>query len=126
MKCEICDKNLGLDRRWVLVDETQKCIWTGANETPEVNIQEGIHVGYYCCEQHANEACNTYLTFADAKATWSDVRPIEDCGICETSFNTNSWHRALTLSQELGYEDNPEIIDIKYVARFCPTCVPCG
>lgn len=125
MNCEICDKNIGTDLRWVLADETQMCIWTGPDEMPEIDFREVVLIGYYCCEQHADEACNKYLTLAGAKATWADVRPTEVCSICEADFNTNSWHRVLTLSQERGDEDNPEIVDVEYVARFCPQCIPC-
>jgi hypothetical protein len=91
---------------------------------PEVNIGEVAILGYYCCEQHAIEAYNSYLTLAGATATWPDVLPIENCGICKESFNTNIWHKALILSKERGYANNPEIINNKYVARFCQKCNP--
>lgn len=125
MKCDLCGVILGLDIRWVLLDEIQKCIWTAPDEMPTVDIKYATFLGNYCCKPHAIEACNTYLTLAEAKATWSDVRPIEECGICSATFNTNTWHRVLTLSQERGYEASPEIINGEYVARFCQTCVPC-
>ena len=124
MKCEICNKNLGLDLRWVLTDENQNCLMEGPNGIPEIDIKEGTVIGYYCSEQHAHEACNMYLSSVKAEATWSSVRSIEDCGICKASFNTNTWHKVLALSQERGHESDPELIDIEYVTRFCPTCIP--
>ncbi|SFI46285.1 hypothetical protein SAMN05428978_101168 [Nitrosomonas sp. Nm34] len=91
---------------------------------PEVNIWEAAILGYYCYEQYAIEAASSYLTLAGGEATWSDVLPIEDCGICRKSFNTNTWHKVLTLSKERGHESKLEIINNKYVARFCQKCNP--
>lgn len=124
MNCKTCGKNLGLGQRYVLLDETQMCIWSAPDAVPEVDIREALVLDYYCCEQHAMEACKAYLAQVGAEATWSDVRPFEDCGICKEYFDTTSWHKVLTLSEERGIEDDPQIIDRKYVARFCQSCVP--
>ncbi len=126
MNCGICDKNLGLELRWVLVDETQKCTMNDSNGIPEIDIKESIIIGGYCCEQHASEACKAYLATAKAEATWSAVKTKESCSICKVSFSTDTWHKVLALSHERGCKDDPEIIDIKYVTRFCPSCIPYG
>lgn len=126
MNCGICDKNLGLEVRWVLVDETQKLTVVDSTQIPEIDIKESIVIGSYCCERHASEACKVYLATAKAEATWSAVKPKENCSICKANFNTDAWHKVLTLSQECGYQDDPEIIDTKYVTRFCPSCIPYG
>jgi hypothetical protein len=124
MICNLCNAKLGTGKRWVLLDETQKCIWGAPNEMPEVDIQLAVWLGNYCCEQHALEACDNYLSLAGATAKWSDVRPIESCAICDKDFSTTSWHKVLTLSVERGDELDPVIIDGTYPARFCNQCVP--
>lgn len=124
MNCKICGKNLGLGTRYVLLEETQMCLWRAPDVMPEVNIGEAVVLGYYCCEQHAMEAVSSYLTLAGGEATWSNILPIDNCGICKESFNTNIWHKVLTLSKEHGHDNKPEIINNKYVARFCQKCNP--
>ncbi|TYP91156.1 MULTISPECIES: hypothetical protein [Nitrosomonas] len=52
MNCKTCGKNLGLGPRYVLLDETQMCLWRAPDAMPEVNIGEVVILGYYKSVTH--------------------------------------------------------------------------
>jgi hypothetical protein len=91
---------------------------------PEVNIAIAYQINSYENNKCALDALNAYLLQINAKATWADVRPIEECAICGEDFNTTESHQTLALSVETGTDEAPELIEIEYPARFCRDCVP--
>ncbi len=119
--------NIGPDvatgRRWVLLEETQACIWGSADAMPAVDIEGSVELEHYRTPQDALRAVEDYLTVAGATAQWSDVRPIETCACCDADFDTTKWHKVLTLTVEEGPLDDPEVLDEAYPARFCNSCV---
>jgi len=65
------------------------------------------------------------LSTIGAKATYADVRPIEECAICGADFDTSrGHHHTLTVSEESGTEECPQVLNVWYVARFCQSCCP--
>ena len=126
--CRNCDSLMidwGAERRWVLANENQMCIWTTPSSIPEVDIANAFSFSYFCCEKHALRALEEYLLLSGSIAQWSDVRPKEVCASCQRDFNTTTWHRVLVLSIEKGgLDESPELIDIRYAARYCNICVP--
>lgn len=125
MKCADCGKTLETQNvRFVILQESQKCLWVAANELPEVDVADSLVLGYYCGKDHALAAVRRYLIQVGAAATFSDVRPIEACACCSGDIAANQLHMVITLSTERGSEDEPELLDIDYPARFCNTCVP--
>ena len=122
------NKSFGLDldlkRRWVLLVETQMCIWESVNSMPEVDISQAHVIEYYQSRQDALQGIQTYLTMATATAQWSDVRPTETCACCGSDIDTSKWHEVLALTVEEGPIDNPVLLDAQYPARFCTGCVP--
>jgi hypothetical protein len=124
--CEYCNAmHFGTGVRWLVLEETQRCIWESPTCVPEVDIDGSFVLNICCSGQHAMRKVDEYLSRAGAKALWSDVRPIETCTCCEEDFDTTTWHRVLTLSVEMGTLAEPKILDGWYVARFCQQCVPC-
>ncbi len=123
-KCEALMESQGVGPLWVLVAETQSCLWTAPDEIPEIKIQDAAQLGSYCCEEHALEAVNDYLLQVGATATWSDVRPIESCASCGLDFDTKQPHKVLVLSFEEVEGGSVQQLDVSYAARFCRGCVP--
>jgi len=113
------------DIRWVICEETQQCLWDSPESIPEVDIAGATVIDTYGTEEQAMDALKAYLSRLGATFTWADVLPIETCAICRKDFNTVDWHIAIVLSEEAGTEENPEILDATYPARFCTNCVPC-
>ena len=123
MKCGNCEKELSANgKRWLIVHEVQTCHW--GNGLPEVEIHHAQVLSNYCTEEHALAALDTYLVQVGAVAKWSDVRPIEECARCGRDIDTKRAHSVITVSVETDSETDPEILDCKYPARFCDTCVP--
>jgi hypothetical protein len=113
------------DRRWVLSDETQVCIWSSPTARPEVDFLGTVQIlDYFCCEEHALVGISKYLTLLSATAQWSWVRPVEECSCCAADIDTSKWHKVLTLTVEEGPLYDPDLLDAAYPARFCNRCVP--
>ena len=120
--CEICEADLEDDHRWELVEEWQICDQHSA--IPEVDISNAVGLGEYCSEDHAMEAIESYLSKYNAKPTWADVSSVESCACCGKNFATAGRHLTLTMIEISGPDEAPKIHDLKYVARFCRSCVP--
>jgi len=124
-------KSVNTTHVWSITIEHQKCLWDNP-EVPEVDIAFGNELDCYPCEQDAIEAVDRYLLTLGAVATWSDIRPIEQCSCCGGDVDTTTWHKCLTLTDEIRLlDDDGEIIEIQpidgsYPARFCNSCVPPG
>lgn len=122
--CDACSAPLSTDRHWSVCIEDQKCIWEAPDSMPVVDVSEAYCLGSFCSEKHAMETIDNYLMQVGAEAFSSDVRPTETCACCKNDFNTATRHKALALLIERGSIYAPETIDVEYVARFCPKCVP--
>lgn len=115
-----------LGHRWVLCIEQQKYIFDNP-ALPEVDIAYAVQLDSYSTKQHALEAVDRYLVAAGAVATWSDVRPTEECACCGCDIDTTETHQCLSLTIETGPEESPEVLELGgYPARFCSSCVPSG
>lgn len=110
--------------RWLLLDEVSRCAWSAPNATPEMDIESATVLGTYNSESAAMEAAAKDLRMMSCQFTWADVRPIENCGICGKDFDATSFHRSFVLSKEKGREESPNVLEVKYLARFCQSCEP--
>ena len=109
--------------RWVLLIETQKCLWTSP-DAPEVHIAFAEELASYSCEQDALQAIDRYLSAIGALVKWSDVRPIEECARCGADIDTTKQHKVLTMAIEVMAVDAPVTLEAEYPARFCNSCSP--
>lgn len=122
--CSKCAAPLGTGVRWSVCIETGKCVWESPGSMPIAYIQNAYCLGQFCNELHAMETVNDYLMQVGADALWSDVRPIETCACCKNDFDTTVSHKVLALHIERGPLHAIEMLEVEYVARFCPKCVP--
>jgi len=123
-KCAALNPERGTEPAWVLLSDSQSCIWESPTAIPEIETHESVFLQYFCSEQHILVAVEEYLRLAGATATWADVRPIEICAICGVDFDTTKPHQVLTVLHEEGDEFDPELIRASYAARFCRECAP--
>ena len=112
--------------RWCLSETTQRTIWESGADMPEIDFLQDTVLDEFPCEDRASNAIEQYLLQVGAKATWPDLRPTESCACCGDDFDTTAWHKTLELSQEQGDPSQPEVIDVRCVARFCGKCAPIG
>ena len=119
--CECCKESLDGKHFWEVSEEWQVC-HQRVNGLPEVDITTAIVLGDYCSMKHAMDACVSYLSGRNAKPTWADVSSAETCACCGNTFDTSARHLTLTL-MEMSGSDDANIHDLKYVARFCRSCM---
>lgn len=108
--------------RWAICIEYGRCVWTGPDAMPEVDISYADLLCSYETEARAREELNALLLKLHVKATWADVRPIEECGSCGKDFDTAQSHPTIALSAEIGPDDCPVVLDVEYPCRICPEC----
>jgi hypothetical protein len=128
MKCDGCEQMLG-ECWWLFCVNTERTIWPAqaGSEIPELEVSSSRVLGEYCSYPCARDAAEKYLSTAGAKATWSDVRPIEECAVCGADVDTSKDHTALSLEEAEGLIDAPEPTgNVRYPARFCSQCVNGG
>jgi hypothetical protein len=82
----------------------------------------------YATMDDACVAIDSYLAQLGAKATWSDVGPVEKCACCDSDIDTSKPHKVLDLTECVGpfEDDTVQPIDGWYPARFCNSCAPVG
>jgi hypothetical protein len=113
------------DKRWVLSDATQVCIWASPSAIPEVDFLGAEQIqSYYCCAEHALDGVRQHLDLLGATAQWSDVRTNEVCSCCGVDLDTTKWHKVLSLIVEEGPLYDPVTLEAEYAARFCNKCAP--
>lgn len=108
--------------RFVLLDEKQSCVWQSPSEMPEVYIAFANVINTFPTYEDATDAARQLLAEKGARATYADVRPIEECALCGSDFATRQSHHTLVVNEEIGDETNPQILRGWYVARCCPGC----
>lgn len=111
---------------WAVLHETQRCAWIAPPvNTGAVNIDEAMALGEHDGKAEAIAQINGILERLKARATWADVRPIEECAKCGQDFKTSEWHSAIALMHEQQESDGVPVGDplsSEYAARFCPSC----
>ena len=111
--------------RYLLCLETQFIEWSDDSEWPIVDIaDDALVLDEYDTRDEALIAIDNYLARVGASLEWSDVRPIETCACCKGDVDTLKSHKVLTLSTEVGPENDVRALRGDYPARFCTTCVP--
>jgi len=111
------------EERFCFCTESQKVIWKEADAIPEIDITESTVVEEFKSKDLAESFIRKWLEDRSARATWADVRPIEECGKCGKDFETKRRHLAIALTREIGDPATADCeLDCWYVARFCPEC----
>lgn len=125
MECGHCTVTINetADRQTLCLEDST-IIWRAAGAEPEVDIAAADVLDYYCCEADALAAIDSLLASVNARPTWSDVRPIEQCAACGADFATSTRHLAIALLVESGPEEDPKTASARYPAHFCKACTP--
>jgi hypothetical protein len=119
----MCTNNKLDGSRYILSEELVAIDWNDLEEEATHIICEKVQ-GCFCSEEQALAAGNAYLANLKSNLTWSDILPVERCGICDARMKTDDLHQALSVTVECGPANAPEILDVYYLARFCQKCVP--
>lgn len=126
-QCARCKSAIdSLARFWTLCTEEQRIVWPPSEgvEHPAIDLDVSNVVGEYCSDDCAQAALNEYLALLSARATWADVRPIEECSSCGGDIDTSTRHLTIALEELSGTYEEQESHGIEYPARFCANCNP--
>ncbi|MGE0357302.1 MAG: hypothetical protein AB7P08_10340 [Burkholderiales bacterium] len=124
-----------LDRRAGMVDSSPPCKYHVSIELqrifhdsddpwevglPSIDREHSVVIGVYQDEPAARARIEAILSVLGAKARWSDVRPTEECALCEIDFRTEERHVAIVLERRAPCGSPGD--DESYPARLCPDC----
>lgn len=108
---------------WFVSISTERTIWQGPAELPEVEPLDVTELFSASEEASAREFARNWCAGEGLEVTHrADIRPIEACGACGGDMDTREPHQAVILEKASGTPSDWCVEHLEYVSRRCTEC----